>query len=69
MRRALEASALAVFVACLACLASACDAPASSSGGPVETCVKVGERCKLEGNKLGVCTMNDSMALFCASQH
>lgn len=29
----------------------------AASGGPVVTCTKAGQRCKLSGNKLGICTV------------
>ncbi|MEM1347201.1 MAG: hypothetical protein AAGI01_01505 [Myxococcota bacterium] len=69
MRRA-GCTALRVFALVAACALGACDAPASSPGsGPVDECTKAGQRCTLGGAQLGVCVVNDSMALVCASQH
>ena len=46
-----------------------CPASGDGSGGPVEVCAKVGERCRLAGGQLGVCSMRPEGELFCMSQH
>jgi hypothetical protein len=51
---------------------AACPDDSARSAGPVETCTKVGEQCKMGGGQLGVCMtdMNvDPPKLFCMSQH
>ncbi|MGM0576528.1 MAG: hypothetical protein ACQEXJ_12435 [Myxococcota bacterium] len=41
------------------------------SDGPsvVETCTRVGERCRLGSNTIGVCNMDNRGALRCVDQH
>ncbi len=62
---------IAGIVVALALLVTGCP-DETPSGGPVETCTKAGEQCKMGGGQLGVCTsdMNtDPPRLFCMSQH
>jgi len=40
-----------------------------STSGPVETCSKAGERCKMGGGQLGVCSANTDGSIVCMSQH
>ena len=49
-------------------LLGGCPTDAKRSG-PVDTCEKAGQQCRIGGGKLGVCSMNASGELFCMSQH
>ena len=45
--------------------------PPTSSPAPalVETCVQVGQRCRLSDNKVGICAVGKSGDLVCGDQH
>lgn len=60
------ASALALAVVAL--LVGGCPDD-TAAGGPVDTCTKAGEQCRIQGGQLGVCTMNTDGELTCAPQH
>lgn len=49
------------------CLLAGC--PSDTSGAPVERCEKIGQKCKLGGGQLGICTMDTSGQLQCQPQH
>ena len=40
-----------------------------TSTGPVDTCEKAGQQCRLGGGQLGVCSMQTDGELVCTSQH
>lgn len=56
-----------LFVAAL--IFSGCPEPGASSGGPVDVCVKAAERCRYQGNIIGVCFENIHGELECRAQH
>ena len=64
-----------LFALALMVLSTGCEPnPASQAKhAPVEKCTRVGQRCKMGKNKLGVCESNDGGdhlgKLFCRSQH
>lgn len=39
------------------------------SGGPVDTCEKIGQQCRMGGGQLGVCSAGADGELECVSQH
>jgi hypothetical protein len=51
-----------------AALLSACPSSAFERN-IVDECSKAGVQCRLDGSKLGVCTMNTDGAFDCVSQH
>ena len=59
-------------VLCVFCISLMGCPHEGESTGPVDTCSKAGEQCKMGGGQLGVC-MNDMQKdppqLFCMSQH
>jgi len=64
---------IVVAVAMAAVLAGACGPsnakPAGTSSDPVTVCERIGDICRLDGSRLGVCTPREGTALGCAAQH
>jgi len=58
-------------VLAVAFVAFACGCPGEGAGGraPVETCEEIGERCALQGGKVGICTGTPAGDLECVPQH
>ncbi|MFW5967516.1 MAG: hypothetical protein ACOCV2_08370 [Persicimonas sp.] len=46
-----------------------CPLKSADSAGPVDTCEEPGQRCKLGGGQLGVCSADPDGQLECVSQH
>lgn len=58
-----------LFISLLAAtLLAGCPQPDEASG-PVDTCEKSGQQCRLGGGQLGVCHMTPRSAFECVSQH
>lgn len=43
--------------------------PSGTSGDPVEVCERIGDVCRLDKSRLGVCSPTQGSELACMSQH